>query len=406
VKKICVEYIMPGMILAQDIKGIDGNVLLPAGTTIRDREKNLLLEAGIDYVEVKARDEAEKENYIEMVAQEYAFKFFMYVNPDSELFGELYKLVVELLVNSLKRGWVLPCEESLRAKNVERMKDLFLKDMGGPEDVIKHEVSLASFPDVYFKLKKVLESKTASAKEIAQVVSADVALSAKLLKLVNSPLFGLTQKIDSIERAVSIIGEQELSNLALGITAIRYFKDIPPELIDMNTFWKHSLSCAVFAKILSSLLKIPNEEFMFTCGLLHDVGKLILFKNLPYGSVEALIFARENMIPVVEAEENVLGFTHTHISNLIMKQWEFPPSLIDIVSHHHNPQGAEHFKEAAILQVADNMANAISIAGGGMFVVPGMEEDVWKGLGLKVELISQIVAKHNQVLKGLLSAIL
>ncbi len=404
--KICVEYIMPGMILAQDVKGLDENILLPAGTIIRDKEKNLLIDAGIEYVEVKARDKQEEENYIEMVAQEYAFKFFMYVNPDSDLFGELYKIVVEMLVEALKKGGILPCEEKLRAKNVERMKDIFLKDMGGPEDVIKNEVSLASFPDVYFKLKKVLDSKTASAKDIAQVVSADVALSAKLLKLVNSPLFGLTQKIDSIERAVSIIGEEELSNLALGITAIRYFKDIPPELIDMNTFWKHSLSCAVFAKIISSLLKLPKQELMFTCGLLHDVGKLILFKNLPYASVETLIFARENMIPVVEAEENVLGFTHTDISNLIMKEWEFPSSLIDIVGHHHEPEGAEHSVEATILQVADNMANAIAIANGGMFVVPGMEEESWNSLKLKVEILPQVVAKHNKVLKGLLSSIL
>lgn len=80
----------------------------------------------------------------------------MYVNPDNRLFVELYRIIVELVFTALKRGWEPLCEEYIRAKSVERMKDLFLKDMGGPEDIIKHELSLASFPDVYFKLKKIV----------------------------------------------------------------------------------------------------------------------------------------------------------------------------------------------------------------------------------------------------------
>ncbi len=110
-----------------------------------------------------------------------------------------------------------------------------------------------------------MESPSSSAKDIAEVVSTDVALSTKLLKLVNSPLFGLTQKVDSIERAVSYVGEEELSNLALGITAIRYFKDIPPELIDMQTFWRHSLSCGIFAKLIASNYKDMSDETFFYC---------------------------------------------------------------------------------------------------------------------------------------------
>jgi putative nucleotidyltransferase with HDIG domain len=406
VKRICVEYIVPGMRLAKGVKGLDGTEILSQGITLGDKEKMFLMDAGIDYVYIEGKNEIEEQNFMKILAQDYVFKFFMYVNPDSNLFAELYKIVVELVIDALNSGWEPLCEEQLRAKNVERMRDLFFKNMGGPEDIIKHELSLASFPDVYFKLKKVLESSSSSAKEIAKVVSADVALSTKLLKLVNSPLFALTQKVDSIERAVSLVGEEELSTLALGITAIRYFKDIPPELIDMHTFWKHSLSCAVFAKIISSLLKEGNEKLMFTAGLLHDIGKLILFKNMPYASVEALIFARENMIPVVEAEESVLGFSHTDISNLIMKNWHFPQSLIDIVGHHHAPEGATNKKQAIILQLADNMANAVSIVSGGTFVVPGMEDEMFEELNLKIEEIRPIISEHNGVLKGLLAAIL
>ena len=406
VKKICVEYIVPGMILAKSVEGLDGTELLAKGTELGEKEKNLLLDAGVDYIYVTAKNEELEQSLLQTLAEEYVFKFFMYVNPDNKLFVELFKITVELIFNKLKKGWELPCEDYIRAKSVERMNDLFLKDMGGPEDIVKHELSLASFPDVYFRLKKILESSTSSAKDIAQVIGSDVALTTRLLKLVNSPLFGLTQKVDSLERAVSLVGEEELTSLVLGISAIRYFKDIPPELMDMQTFWKHSLSCAIFAKIIASKYKDVSDETLFTAGLLHDVGKLILFKNMPYSSVETLVFARENMIPLIEAEEYVLGFTHTEVSKLLMDSWEFPDTINDIVSNHHNPIEASFEKGAAIIQLADNLANAVGLSYGTTFVVPGMDEEVFDKLDIPVNTLKSIVQQHNKLLNGLLSTLM
>lgn len=406
VKKICVEYIVPGMILAKSVEGLDGTELLAKGTELGEKEKNLLLDAGVEYIYVTAKNEELEQSLLQTLAEEYVFKFFMYVNPDNKLFVELFKITVELIFNKLKKGWELPCEDYIRAKSVERMNDLFLKDMGGPEDIVKHELSLASFPDVYFRLKKILESSTSSAKDIAQVIGSDVALTTRLLKLVNSPLFGLTQKVDSLERAVSLVGEEELTSLVLGISAIRYFKDIPPELMDMQTFWKHSLSCAIFAKIIASKYKDVTDETLFTAGLLHDVGKLILFKNMPYSSVETLVFARENMVPLIEAEEYVLGFTHTEISKLLMDSWEFPDTINDIVSNHHNPLEASFEKGAAIIQLADNLANAVGLSYGTTFVVPGMDEEVFDKLDIPVNTLKSIVLQHNKLLNGLLSTLM
>ena len=405
-KKICVEYIVPGMILAKPVLGLEGSELLPEGIELGEKEKKILEEAGVDYVYVKAKSKEDEQSLFYTVAQEYAFKFFMYVNPDSKLFSELFKIIVELIFDGLKKGLELPCEDYIRAKSVERMRDLFLKDMGGPEDIVKHELSLASFPDVYFRLKEILENPASSAKDIAKVVSSDVALTTKLLKLVNSPLFGLTQKVDSVERAVSLVGEEELSNLVLGITAIRYFKDIPPELMDMQIFWKHSLSCAIFAKIIASHYKDVNNEILFTAGLLHDVGKLILFKNMPYSSVETLVFARENMVPMIEAEEYVLGFTHTDISKLLMESWQFPKTINDIVSNHHSPTRASFEKGAAIVQLADNLANAVGICYGYTFVVPGMDEETFDKLNFPTDKLKTIILQHNRLLNELLSTLI
>ncbi len=118
------------------------------------------------------------------------------------------------------------------------------------------------------------------------------------------------------------------------------------------------------------------------------------------------MFARENMVPLIEAEEYVLGFTHTDISNLLMSSWEFPETINDIVSNHHTPSDASFNKGAAILQLADNLANAVAIVYGGTFVVPGMEEELFEMLDFPLEKIRPMVFEHNKLLKGLLAALL
>ena len=226
------------------------------------------------------------------------------------------------------------------------------------------------------------------------MVNTDVGLSAKLLKLVNSPFFGFTTTIDSVTRAVSLVGVKELSTLALGISTINFFKDIPAELMDMAVFWKHSLRCAIFAKLLAVRQGLPSDRF-FTGGLLHDVGRLVMFKNMPYASTEAMLYARGAMVPLVEAEAEVLGFDHTEVGRLLLGQWQFPPNLTMLIAHHHDPGSAADPREAAVLQLADNLANAAEIAAGGMYVLPGMERAAWDSLALEVEDLEEVMALHD-----------
>jgi putative nucleotidyltransferase with HDIG domain len=139
---------------------------------------------------------------------------------------------------------------------------------------------------------------------------------------------------------VSLLGVKEVSNLALGISTINLFKDIPPELIDMRTFWKNSISVGIFSKLLAARVRGANTERLFTGGLLHDVGRLILFKKLPYASTQALIHARSNMLPVVDAEADVFGYDHTEVGRTLLTAWNFPQEMIDLVRHHHSPMEA------------------------------------------------------------------
>lgn len=393
--KVCLEHIEPGMVLAMDVKGADGTVVLQKGAALDDESYQILEDAGAGFVFVDRPAGDEGTQALARQVEEYVHRFFLYVDHDNPAFGELYGLTAEATYKAAADGWELPCLSEVMAKNVERMKDLFHKDLGTPQDLVKHETQLASFPDIYFRIREELDSDTSTAESIAKVVSSDVGLSAKLLQLVNSPFFGTVTTVDSVSRAVSLVGFRELGMLAMGISTINFFQDIPPELIDMKSFWTHSLSCGIYGKLIASKIGGLAEERFFTAGLLHDCGRLVMFKNMPYASTQAMLYARENTVPLVEAEQEILGFDHTEVGSLLLQEWQFPAPLTNIITNHHDPGNSEESLDAAIIQLADNMANASGVPTGGMYILPGMEQADWDSLELDAGDLARIVKLHD-----------
>ncbi len=329
-------------------------------------------------------------------ADDYVRRFFMYVDPDHEAIVALYGASLARTMEALKKGWTFPTAEELMPRNVEHLRDMFYQEQeAGAKEMVDAETQVASFPDVYFRLREVLDKKASSAKDVAKVVSTDVGLTAKLLKLVNSPLYGFSERIDSVTHAVSLLGVKEVSNLALGISTINFFKDIPPELMDMRTFWKHSISVGIFAKLLAGQIKNAPTERLFTAGLLHDVGRLILFKKLPYASTQALIYARENMVPVVDAEQETFGYDHTDVGRTLLTAWNFPEEMTTLVACHHNPLTAPDPLEPGVIQVADNLANAAEISAGGKYVLPGIGDGVWERMGIPATAVEGLLELYD-----------
>lgn len=329
-------------------------------------------------------------------ADEYVRQFFMYVDPDSEAILEIYAITLARTIAALEKGWELPSPNQLMPANVEHLNDMFYQEQkGGAREMVDAETQVASFPDVYFRLREVLDKPASSAKDVAEVVVTDVGLTAKILKLVNSPLYGFADRIDSVPHAVSLLGVKEVSNLAMGISTINFFKDIPRELIDMRTFWKHSISVGIFSKLLAARISGAPTERLFTGGLLHDVGRLILFKKLPYASTQALIYSRENMVPLVDAEFETFGYDHTDVGQTLLEAWNFPQEMVELVKLHHTPMKAKEPLEAAVIQIADNLANAAEISAGGKFVLPGISEGAWELTGIATDDIAPLMELYD-----------
>ena len=395
------------MILAKDLSGPDGKMLLPKGAVLTDSHLESLRARGVsgaDIIEAAdATAEAPPDPILLAQSEAQISQYFFANDPVHPAIQALYALAAIRLAKGLAAGQSLP-KDIPPSPRAESMGDLFFRAEGGAKDIVSSEVKLASFPDIYFKIRQVLDSATSSTAQVADVISKDTSLTAKLLKLVNSPFYGLPQRIDSISRAVMVIGGQEISTLALGISAINAFKDIPSELINMRTFWEHSVAVGALAQVLGKATGHGAAERLFVAGILHDIGRLVMFKKLPHAAVETIYYARANQTPMVVAENEVLGFTHPQVGGLLLRAWKFPEALVAIVACHHNPLACPDNIEPSILHLADIMAIALGLTPPASATVPTLEPAAWTTLGLAPEALPELAEEALAQVDDIISA--
>ncbi len=168
-------------------------------------------------------------------------------------------------------------------------------------------------------------------------MSEDSALAAKVLMIANSALFNFPSKIDTISKAITIIGHKQLSEIILSCSIVSLFKDIPQNIIDMEQFWRHSIAVATTARILASSRREQNIEKFFTAGLLHDIGKLILFVEAPKYVKEIIDKSAESNNLMHKVELEVLGFDHAKLGAMLLKKWKLPEEIVTSVYYHHMP---------------------------------------------------------------------
>lgn len=256
------------------------------------------------------------------------------------------------------------------------------------EEMVQSASGLVSPPEICFKIFELIDSKHGTAEALGNVISQDPNLTARLLKIVNSAFYNFPSRIDTVSRAVAIIGSAELYNLVVAVKAVRCFSKIPADLVNMDSFWQHSLYTGLIAKDLARRCKILHPERLFIAGLLHDVGSLILFHAQPELSANLLKLIEGDEVALAEAESEALGFSHADVGSELMKLWRLPEPLQEATTYHHQPAGASNARfETCILHLADALANQ---TGMGTFAEEAPEESriepcVWEMLNLDPE---------------------
>jgi putative nucleotidyltransferase with HDIG domain len=174
------------------------------------------------------------------------------------------------------------------------------------------------------------------------------------------------------------------------------FKDIPQDVIDMNMFWRHSIAVATTSRILASARREQNIEKFFTAGLLHDIGKLIIFVEAPKYALEVITKSAESNELMHILEKNVLGFDHAKLGAMLLKKWKLPEEIISSVYYHHMPSiASNNIIAPSIIHVADIISHALQYGSSGENFVPALNEKAWKALDLDVEIISSVIEQLN-----------
>lgn len=217
---------------------------------------------------------------------------------------------------------------------------------------------LVSPPDVCMRLFEMIHSPATGAREIAEVIGVDANLTVRLLRIANSAFYNFGGKIETVSRAVTIIGNSDLYQLVLSISAVKTFTNIPNELVKMETFWRHSIYTALLAKALAVRAHFLHPERLFIAGLVHDIGSLVLYHQRPDAMRDILLVADGDEEVLYQTELDQLQFSHASVAAYLMEQWNFPPQLLEAVKWHHQPEQAEGARlEAHILYLANHLVN-------------------------------------------------
>jgi putative nucleotidyltransferase with HDIG domain len=253
-----------------------------------------------------------------------------------------------------------------------------------PEDLIRGAVELGTVQDMYERLVQVIDHPLSSAADVGRVIAEDPGLTARLLRLVNSPIYGFPSRIDTVTQAISIVGMTQLRDLAIGTSFIKLFSNVPSHLVDMESFWRHSIACGLAARQLAAHRREANVERFFVAGLLHDIGRPVIFSRAPLEAASALLEASRSGQLLFQVEQKLLGFHHGAVGAALLERWRLPGMLVESAACHHLPRLATRFPaETAIVHIADIFANALALGSSGEHLVPTFEPAAWELVGLE-----------------------
>ncbi|MEJ2438547.1 MAG: HDOD domain-containing protein [Gammaproteobacteria bacterium] len=227
-----------------------------------------------------------------------------------------------------------------------------------PEQLIDSNIKLVSLPAIVAEVNRMANDPTASAADIAQAIGQDTALTARLLKIVNSPFYRFPSKIETLSMAVTVLGTRQLRDLVIAAVIIKRFQSRIDPAFDLEMFWCHSITTAIASRIIALKLMLANSERFFVTGLLHDIGKMVMYLTLPNESIQLLKAQDDPHCDVEHIEQQIFGFSHDEVGIALMTAWRFPESLISPIRFHVTLDGPQQYrKDAALLHLANNIAN-------------------------------------------------
>lgn len=246
--------------------------------------------------------------------------------------------------------------------------------------------SIPTLPSIIGQITCLLQNPKTSAEELGRAIKADQALAAKVLKLVNSAFYGFPGRISTITHAIVILGFSTIKNVVLTTSILDTFrkrKNTSETDFDVEQFWMHSIACGAAAQSIARFIGNKQKEECFIAGLIHDMGKILLYQYLPDIFSDIFSHCTSNDILFYESETQLFNISHQDIGGTLTEKWNLPPLLQAAVKYHHKPQlTREYYQTTAIVHCADILVRALDFGNGGDNKIPIISENAWKQLGL------------------------
>lgn len=236
--------------------------------------------------------------------------------------------------------------------------------MMSPESIkerVQTIIQLPALPTVAMEVVEMVDNPKTSASKLGKMISTDQALTAKVLKIANSPFYGFPKKISTIDFAIIVLGYDALKEIVISISLVSSLQKKSDSHFDAKGFWDHSIASGVLARRLARDLNYRISGEVFVAGLLHDMGISVLHRYFRNEFKRVVDIARETDLTFLEAEESVLGATHADVGGWLAERWNLPDHLVEAIKHHHSPGRAERNPElVSLIHCADVFASRIA----------------------------------------------
>jgi HD-like signal output (HDOD) protein len=211
-----------------------------------------------------------------------------------------------------------------------------------------------TLPAVVARVMAITADANSSTQDLYRVIQADQALTVNVLKMANSVFYGLPKRIGSLQHALSILGYVEVRNLVIMQAVFKSFKAAAGKgPMDIRPFWQHALSAALSAELIGRGI-LPGDHDFYAAGLVHDIGKLVIYMALPEAYAELMKEVGPYAHTMFAMEQRFFGMTHEETAQRVLRQWMFPESILEAVGCHHHPGKASDFAPVAwVVHAAD-----------------------------------------------------
>lgn len=251
--------------------------------------------------------------------------------------------------------------------------------------IIMDTKTLPTLPGVIQKLNTLSDNDKSSVQEMAKIVSSDQVLSARILRLANSPSYGF-YRVSTISNAMILLGVNVVKSLALSSSIFAIMEK------DSVGLWEHSLGVGVAANLIARKMGLPECEEIATAGLLHDIGKVIIPLKCCEAEKDILKLVRELNIYIMEAEREIIDTDHAEVGSWLAKSWFLPDKLSEPIAFHHDVVKSENHRiKTSVVHIADVLIKASGFGNSGDNLVPPIQNIAWEALNLNDQLLAELV---------------